>query len=78
MSKMNLDKFLFRGLHPNVFIGMASDRYARWIGQTYSEERYKGGITRRTHTLKSARPDHYPSKQNKTIILKIIHSPDSS
>ncbi len=58
MSKMNLDKFLFRELHPNIFIGMASDRYAGWTGQIYSEERYKGQTTRRPHTLKSARPGH--------------------
>jgi hypothetical protein len=33
MSKINLDKFLFRGFHPNIFIGMASDRYAGWTGR---------------------------------------------
>ncbi|RPJ10876.1 MAG: DUF72 domain-containing protein [Deltaproteobacteria bacterium] len=30
---------------------MASDRYGGWIGQIYSEERYKGQITHRTHTV---------------------------
>ncbi len=43
-----LENFQFRDLHPNVFIGTASDRYAGWIGQIYSEERYAGRITRRT------------------------------
>lgn len=41
--------FLFRELRPNVFIGMAGDRYAGWIGQVYSKERYEKGITRRSH-----------------------------
>jgi len=45
------DKFRFRDLHPNILIGMASDRYAGWIGQIYSEDRYKRQITRRTHTV---------------------------
>ncbi len=42
-----LDKFQFRDLHPNVFMGTASDRYAGWLGQIYSEERYRGKITSR-------------------------------
>jgi len=27
-----IEKFQFRGLHQNIFIGIASDRYAGWIG----------------------------------------------
>jgi uncharacterized protein YecE (DUF72 family) len=42
-----LDRFQFRDLHPNVFMGTASDRYAGWIGQIYSEERYRGRTTSR-------------------------------
>lgn len=34
------EKFLFRGLHPYILLGMASDRYAGWIGQTYSQPRF--------------------------------------
>jgi hypothetical protein len=30
---------------------MASDRYAGWIGQIYSEGRYEKGITRRSHKV---------------------------
>lgn len=41
------EKFQFRDLHPNVFMGTASDRYAGWIGQIYSEERYRKRITSR-------------------------------
>ena len=41
------DKFQFRELYPNVFMGTASDRYAGWIGQIYSEERYRKRITSR-------------------------------
>ncbi len=42
--------FRFRGLHPNVMIGTASDRYAGWIGQIYTGERYEGKIKRRRKT----------------------------
>ena len=43
--------FLFRELRPNILIGMASDRYAGWIGQIYSEGRYEKRITRRSHKV---------------------------
>ena len=43
--------FLFRDLHPNVFIGTASDRYAGWIGQIYSKERYGDRISKRSKTV---------------------------
>ena len=46
-----MKRYQFRGLHPNIFIGMASDRYAGWTGQIYSEGRYSQGITRRTHKV---------------------------
>ncbi|HEX9909911.1 MAG TPA: hypothetical protein VGA86_03420, partial [Desulfatiglandales bacterium] len=45
------NSFLFRGVHQNILIGTASDRYAGWIGQIYSEGRYKKGITRRSHKV---------------------------
>ena len=35
----------------NILIGTASDRYAGWIGQIYSEGRYEKGITRRSHKV---------------------------
>ncbi len=41
----------FRGLHPNVFLGTASDRYAGWIGQIYSPERYEDRITKRDNVV---------------------------
>jgi len=44
-------RFLYRGLHSNILIGTASDRYAGWIGQIYSEGRYEKGITRRSHKV---------------------------
>jgi len=47
----DLGKFQFRGLHPRVFIGTTTDRYAGWIGQIYSRERYQARISRRTHTV---------------------------
>jgi uncharacterized protein YecE (DUF72 family) len=50
-ESIDLKKFRFRGIHPDVFIGTASDRYAGWIGQIYSEGRYENRITRRTKTF---------------------------
>jgi hypothetical protein len=44
--------FLFRELPQNILIGTASDRYAGWIGQIYSQGRYEKGITRRSHTAR--------------------------
>jgi uncharacterized protein YecE (DUF72 family) len=46
--KEDIKKFLFRKLHPQVKIGAASDRYAGWLAQIYTEERYQGRITQRT------------------------------
>jgi uncharacterized protein YecE (DUF72 family) len=50
-QKFDLKRFQFRGLHPNISIGMASDRYAGWIGQVYSEGRYTREIKHRTHKI---------------------------
>jgi uncharacterized protein YecE (DUF72 family) len=47
-SKSFLGNFNFRDLHPKLLIGTASDRYAGWIGQIYSQERYEGRATKRT------------------------------
>jgi uncharacterized protein YecE (DUF72 family) len=44
-------EFSFRNIHPQVFIGTASDRYAGWIGQIYSQDRYEGRIIRRTKII---------------------------
>jgi len=44
-------QFNFLSLHPCLFIGTASDRYAGWLGQIYTPEKYKGRITRRTKNL---------------------------
>jgi uncharacterized protein YecE (DUF72 family) len=50
-EKSDPKRYCFRGLHPNLSIGMASDRYAGWIGQVYSEDRYTKGMTHRTHKV---------------------------
>ena len=50
-EKINLKRYQFRELHPNISIGTASDRYAGWIGQVYSEGRYTKGIKPRTHKI---------------------------
>ena len=43
--------FLFRELFQNISFGTASDRYAGWIGQIYSEGGSEKGITRRGHKV---------------------------
>jgi uncharacterized protein YecE (DUF72 family) len=50
-SEIRTKKFRFRDLSENILIGTASDRYAGWIGQIYSEGRYDKGITRRSHKV---------------------------
>jgi len=59
----SLDKFQFRDLYPNVFIGTASDRYAGWIGQIYPEERYRNRI--------SIRPKAVGGKSLKEKVLPV-------
>lgn len=46
-----IEKFQFRDVHPNIFIGTASDRYAGWIGQIYSEDRYAKRISKRSNRV---------------------------
>jgi uncharacterized protein YecE (DUF72 family) len=46
-----VERFEFRNLHPKILLGTASDRYAGWIGQIYTAERYEGKIGRRTNTV---------------------------
>jgi hypothetical protein len=43
VAKSLPETFHFRNLHPQVFIGTASDRYAGWIGQIYSRIATLGG-----------------------------------
>ncbi|MGM0426141.1 MAG: DUF72 domain-containing protein [Thermodesulfobacteriota bacterium] len=45
------ERFWFRNLHPNLLLGTASDRYAGWMGQIYTRERYAGRISLRTKTV---------------------------
>jgi len=47
----DLEQFKFRNLHPQIRMGTASDRYAGWVGQIYSEERYRGRINQRTKVV---------------------------
>jgi uncharacterized protein YecE (DUF72 family) len=47
----NLNTYHFRGLHPGVFMGTASDRYTGWIGQIYSEDLYQNRIISRSHKI---------------------------
>jgi uncharacterized protein YecE (DUF72 family) len=47
----DITKFRFRGLHPGVSMGTASDRYAGWLGQIYSPERFGRKISKRSKTV---------------------------
>ena len=51
MENPDPNKFHFRDLHPNIYLGTTSDRYAGWIGQIYSKDHYAGRITRRTNVI---------------------------
>ena len=51
MENPDYNKFHFRNIHPNIYLGTTSDRYAGWIGQIYSKERYVGRINRRTNVI---------------------------
>jgi uncharacterized protein YecE (DUF72 family) len=50
-NPQDLATFHFRELHPDILMGTTSDRYAGWIGQIYTRERYSGRITRRTNVV---------------------------
>ena len=56
------EEFQFRDLHPNVFMGTASDRYAGWVGQIYSRDRYSEKKSIRTKKVggKSFQEDVLP------------------
>ncbi len=45
----DIDNFIFRGIHPNLHIGTASDRYSGWIGQIYTEGKYS--LSARAHKV---------------------------
>ena len=47
----SIELFQFRDLHPDLFIGTASDRYAGWMGQIYTQERFGRNITRRSKKI---------------------------
>lgn len=56
----NVDRFQFRNLHPNFSIGTASDRYAGWVGQIYSEGHYKIASRSKTVGGKSFKEETMP------------------
>ena len=47
-SKEDMKQFFFHHLHPQVKMGTASDRYAGWLRQIDTEERYQGRFRQRT------------------------------
>jgi len=50
-AQERIRRFDFRGVHPDVYLGTASDRYAGWIGQIYSADLYADRISRRKNTV---------------------------
>lgn len=51
LSSARGETYDFRNIHPNLRMGTASDRYAGWLGQVYTPERYAGRITSRSRKL---------------------------
>jgi uncharacterized protein YecE (DUF72 family) len=51
-----IEAFDFRHIHPDVYFGTASDRYAGWIGQIYSPA-WESQVTSRKRTLGGRRFD---------------------
>jgi uncharacterized protein YecE (DUF72 family) len=47
----SIENFFFRDLHPAVCLGTASDRYAGWLGQIYSRERFGGKTSKRAKSV---------------------------
>lgn len=45
------DRLDFRRLHPHARFGTASDRYAGWLGQIYSEDTFGDRVSSRKRTL---------------------------
>ena len=43
-----VEAFQFKDVHPKIFMGTASDRYAGWVGQVYSKDYYSDQISIRT------------------------------
>ena len=50
-GREQIDEFRFRGIHPMILLGTASDLYAGWIGQVYTWDRYEGRINRRSNSV---------------------------
>ena len=46
-----VDAYDFRGLHPHVRFGTASDRYGGWLGQIYPRERYADRVSTRSRKM---------------------------
>jgi uncharacterized protein YecE (DUF72 family) len=51
MNQAETTPYQFRDLHPNILMGTASDRYAGWLGQIYSPERYGNRISTRSKSI---------------------------
>ncbi|MCJ7679218.1 MAG: DUF72 domain-containing protein [Candidatus Aminicenantes bacterium] len=47
----HINAYRFRDFHPSLFLGTTSDRYAGWMGQIYTADKYEGRITSRTKVL---------------------------
>ncbi|GAB4257416.1 MAG: DUF72 domain-containing protein [Deferrisomatales bacterium] len=84
--------YRFRGLHPRILLGTASDRYAGWLGQIYSPERFAPRVQRRTKTVGGRRfveevlPvesvaeyfEHFPVLELDFTFYRPLRTPDGS
>ena len=52
---LDIKSYLFTSIHPQLFIGTMSDRYAGWLGQIYTMDKYQGRITSRVKVLRKNR-----------------------
>ena len=57
---LDIEQFGFRDIHPNVFIGTASDRYAGWMEQIYRDELGPEGLSRLEYRLLETGDVHKP------------------
>jgi len=51
LNTEHVESFHFRDLNPHLLIGTTSDRYAGWIGQIYTAEKYEERIRTRTSRI---------------------------
>jgi uncharacterized protein YecE (DUF72 family) len=51
INDLDVENYRFRGLHPDLWVGTASDRYAGWLGQIYTVDLYRDRLASRSHKV---------------------------